>query len=100
MTENRQRAGFFGQFGGRYVAEVLRAALDELDAAFSEAIVDESFLAEVARLGQQYIGRPTPLLHAENISARLGGAQIYIKLEGSIMRSARHCSPAGWARNG
>jgi len=82
MTENGQRTGFFGQFGGRYVAEVLRAALDELDEAFTAAKADEGFRAEVARLGEQYIGRPTPLLHAENISARLGGAQIYIKLEG------------------
>ncbi len=73
---------FFGEFGGRYVAEVLRAPLDELEAAFLEAMEDESFDRELIRLQQTYIGRPTPLLFAENATRELGGAKIYIKLEG------------------
>ncbi len=82
MKDRQNSTGFFGQFGGRYVAEILRAPLDELDAAFRDAMADDHFRSELAALGEQYIGRPTPLLHAENISRRLGGAQIYIKLEG------------------
>ncbi len=82
MKDRQNSTGFFGQFGGRYVAEILRAPLDELDAAFRDAMADDRFRSELAALGEQYIGRPTPLLHAENISRRLGGAQIYIKLEG------------------
>jgi tryptophan synthase beta chain len=73
---------FFGPFGGRYVAEVLRAPLDELEKAFLAAMVDPSFLEELALVQKEYIGRPTPLLHARNTSKLLGGAQIYIKLEG------------------
>ncbi|MDC7220226.1 MAG: tryptophan synthase subunit beta [Spirochaetales bacterium] len=74
--------GFFGEFGGRYVAEVLRRPLEELEAGFAEAMGDESFLAELARLQRDYIGRPTPLLHAANASKELGGAEIYVKQEG------------------
>jgi len=73
---------FFGPFGGRYVAEVLRAPLDELEQAFTSAMADPAFLDELALVQKEYIGRPTPLLHARNASKILGGAQIYIKLEG------------------
>ncbi len=73
---------FFGQFGGRYVAEVLRAPLKELEQAFITAMGDPSFLKELAQIQKEYIGRPTPLLPARNASKLLGGAQIYIKLEG------------------
>jgi tryptophan synthase beta chain len=73
---------FFGAFGGRYVAEVLRAPLEELEHEFKAAMVDPAFLADLATVHREYIGRPTPFLHARNASAALGGAQIYIKLEG------------------
>ena len=73
---------FFGPFGGRYVAEVLRAPLDELEKAFVAAMADPAFLGELAQVQKEFIGRPTPLLHARNASKLLGGAQIYIKLEG------------------
>lgn len=73
---------FFGPFGGRYVAEVLRAPLDELEQAFVAAMKDPAFLDELALVQREYIGRPTPMLHARNASQLLGGAQIYVKLEG------------------
>jgi tryptophan synthase beta chain len=73
---------FFGEFGGRYVAEVLRGPLDELEAAFLEAGRDPAFQAEIDRLAACFIGRPTPLLPAENAARVLGGARLYIKLEG------------------
>ena len=74
--------GYFGQFGGRYVAEVLRGALDELEDAYRNAAADPTFWGELQRLQREYTGRPTPLLYAKNSSRELGGAQIYIKLEG------------------
>nr|MBP3283753.1 tryptophan synthase subunit beta [Treponema sp.] len=74
--------GFFNQFGGKYVAEVLRRPLDELEVAFGEAMKDESFLKELETIQRDYIGRETPLLFAETATEMLGGAQIYIKLEG------------------
>ena len=73
---------YFGRFGGRYAAEVLRTPLDELQAAFTEAIADPEFLAELDRFGRQFVGRPTPLSPAVNASAEIGGAAVYLKLEG------------------
>ena len=73
---------FFGPFGGRYVPEVLQPPLAELEKAFREAIEDPAFLKEYEEFCRDYIGRPTPLLPAKNASRELGGANIYIKLEG------------------
>ena len=74
--------GFFGRYGGMYVAEVLRRPLDELAAAFAEAMKDASFLAELNEIRRDYIGRETPLYFAPTATHLLGGAQVYIKLEG------------------
>lgn len=74
--------GFFDTFGGKYVAEVLRRPLDELELAFNEAIKDPLFIKELETIQRDYIGRETPLLFAETATKLLGGAQIYIKLEG------------------
>lgn len=74
--------GFFDSFGGKYVAEVLRRPLDELEVAFNEAMKDPSFIEELETIQRDYIGRETPLLFAETATKLLGGAQIYIKLEG------------------
>ena len=74
--------GFFEQYGGKYVAEVLRRPLDELDAAFKEAMADKKFLDELDIIRRDYIGRETPLYFAPTATKLLGGAQIYIKLEG------------------
>ena len=74
--------GFFDRFGGKYVAEVLRSQLDELEVAFNKAMKDSAFLGEFATIQRDYIGRETPLLYAETATKLLGGAKIYIKLEG------------------
>ena len=74
--------GFFDDFGGKYVAEVLRRPLDELEKAFNEAMKDETFLKELETIQKDYIGRETPLLFAKTATEIFGGAQIYIKLEG------------------
>lgn len=74
--------GFFGTFGGKYVAEVLRKPLDDLEIAFDKAMQDPSFLEELRILQRDFIGRPTPLYYAENATKALGGAKIYIKMEG------------------
>mgnify|MGYP002624570215 CR=1 FL=1 len=74
--------GFFDRYGGKYVAEVLSNTLAELKKAFTEALHDDSFLRELETIQRDYIGRETPLLFAETATKLLGGAQIYIKLEG------------------
>ena len=76
LNEARQAMsvnGYFDRFGGRYVAEVLRRPLDELEAAFAEAMADSAFLAELEGLRRDFFGRPTPLLFAENATRLLDG---------------------------
>lgn len=73
---------YFGDFGGRYAAEVLRTPLDQLQVAFTEAIVDKNFVDALDRIGRQFAGRPTPLSPAVNAQTEIGGARIYLKLEG------------------
>ena len=73
--------GFFGAFGGRYVAETLMPALLELEQAYKSARRDPKFREELERYSREYVGRPTPLFFAANLTARLGGARIYLKRE-------------------
>lgn len=73
--------GYFGEFGGRFVPETLVPALEELTAAYHEAMADPEFQAELVYLQQTYTGRPTPVTYARRLSEKLGGAQIYLKRE-------------------
>jgi tryptophan synthase beta chain len=70
----------FGPYGGRYVPETLVAALDELTSAWQEARADRGFRAELDRLLAEFVGRPTPLYHAERLSERVG-RMVYLKRE-------------------
>jgi tryptophan synthase beta chain len=86
--------GHFGSFGGRYVPEVLVPIMDDLRDAFFEAVEDEAFVRALQKLHRTYTGRPTPLYHCENLSAKLGGAQIFMKNEGLLHTGAHkinHC---------
>ena len=74
--------GFFDKYGGKYVAEVLRRPLDELEVAFKKYMADPEFIDELKVIRRDYIGRETPLYYAPAATKLLGGAQIYIKLEG------------------
>jgi len=73
--------GFFGPYGGQYVPEALKARLDDVDAAFTEALADPAFGQELQRLFVHFTGRPSPVFHCANLSAKLGGAQIWLKRE-------------------
>ena len=74
-------SGHFGPYGGRFVAETLMYALDELQAAYDQLKNDSTFQADFDRDLAHYVGRPSPLYHAERWSRELGGAQIYLKRE-------------------
>ncbi len=74
-------AGHFGPYGGVFVAETLRAALDELAQAYDKYRKDPEFQAELAWELEHYVGRPSPVYHARRLSQQLGGAQIYLKRE-------------------
>ena len=73
--------GHFGQFGGRFVSEILIGPLDELAEAYAEARRDPAFQAELDRELRDFVGRPTPLYLAERLTAQAGGARIYLKRE-------------------
>ena len=73
--------GHFGRYGGQFVAETLMGALQELADAFQRYRLDPGFLAELESDLANYVGRPSPLYHAERWSRQLGGAQIYLKRE-------------------
>lgn len=73
--------GHFGQFGGIFVAETLIPALDELRVEFEKAMCDPDFLAEFRYELKHYVGRPSPLYHAQRLSDAMGGAQIWLKRE-------------------
>ncbi|MFO8004001.1 tryptophan synthase subunit beta [Thioalkalivibrio sp.] len=73
--------GHFGPYGGRFVAETLMGALDELQAVYEKYMQDPEFLAELDADLQNFVGRPSPLYHAERLSRELGGAQVYLKRE-------------------
>ncbi|MFK2905212.1 tryptophan synthase subunit beta [Dyella ginsengisoli] len=73
--------GRFGQFGGQYVAETLMAPLAELTEAYERLRHDPEFLAELDRDLTHYVGRPSPIYHAERLSEHVGGARIILKRE-------------------
>ncbi|TMN22484.1 tryptophan synthase subunit beta [Lentibacillus cibarius] len=73
--------GKYGQFGGRFVPELLMPAVIELEEAYEAAIQDAAFTEELNDYLQTYVGRETPLYHAKNLSAELGGPSIYLKRE-------------------
>ncbi|PON18110.1 tryptophan synthase subunit beta [Candidatus Entotheonella serta] len=75
------REGFYGEYGGAFIPEVLHETIRELTEAFEQCRADETFWDEYVTLMQHYSGRPTPVTHLENLSAGLGGARIYVKRE-------------------
>jgi tryptophan synthase beta chain len=81
--------GHFGPYGGRFVPETLMAPLDELEAAYFAAREDPAFRAELDELLTKYAGRPTPLTPARRLSAKLGGARIYLKRE-DLLHTGAH----------
>jgi len=81
MRSMPDRSGHYGEFGGRYVSETLMPALLELEAAYREWRRDAEFQAELRQRLREYVGRPTPLYFAENLTLRLAGARIYLKRE-------------------
>jgi len=73
--------GKYGKYGGRFVPEVLMAAIKELEEAYEQARKDPNFQKELDYYLSEFVGRPTPLYYAENLTQKLGGAKIYLKRE-------------------
>src|SRR3990172_8156438 len=73
--------GKYGKFGGRFVPEVLMEAISELEGAYEKARKDPSFQKQLDYYLSEFVGRPTPLYFAENLTRNVGGAKIYLKRE-------------------
>jgi tryptophan synthase beta chain len=73
--------GYYGPFGGRFVPETLMAPVDDLAREYYRVRKDPAFLEEFHALLQHYVGRPTPLYEARRLSAKAGGARIFLKRE-------------------
>lgn len=73
--------GHFGRYGGMFVAETLMHPLEELRIAYERYLKDQTFLAELDADLRDYVGRPSPVYHAERWSREIGGAQLFLKRE-------------------
>ena len=73
--------GLYGEFGGKIGHPELAKAMAEIETGFREIIKDDDFIAEMKRLRETYVGRPSPIYHAQRLSEHCGGAQIYFKRE-------------------
>ena len=74
-------SGYFGKYGGKFVPETLMPALAELESAYADAMADAAFQKQFDQLCKDYIGRPTPLYYAAQLSTKAGGATILLKRE-------------------
>lgn len=81
VTSVPDERGYYGEFGGRFVPETIIPALDELEAAYREAMADPEFQQRLMHLHRTFTGRPTPITYAARLTEHLGGAQIYLKRE-------------------
>ncbi len=82
QTNLRSQAGpYFGEFGGRFVAEPLIAALDELEATYEKAKADPSFSAELTELHRTYTGRPSIITEAQRFAKEFGDLRVFLKRE-------------------
>ncbi|WP_376691529.1 tryptophan synthase subunit beta [Wenzhouxiangella sp. EGI_FJ10409] len=80
-TQLPDAGGHFGVFGGRFVSETLMAALEELESAWRRYIADDDFMARLDSDLAHFVGRPSPLYFAENLTRKMGGAKIVLKRE-------------------
>jgi tryptophan synthase beta chain len=74
-------SGHFGPYGGTFIAETLTHAIDELKTAYEHYSTDPEFLREFHHELKHFVGRPSPIYHADRMSREMGGAQIYLKRE-------------------
>ena len=80
-TKFPNEKGYYGEYGGRFVAETLMQPLLDLELAYAKYMSDPDFLSELDGDLKNYVGRPSPLYHAKRWSQEIGGAQIYLKRE-------------------
>jgi len=73
--------GYFGPYGGAYIPENLKKAMEEIDEAYQTIAQSRQFISELRRIRKEFQGRPTPVSHLERLSNKLGNVQLYVKRE-------------------
>jgi len=73
--------GYFGPYGGAYISDELKAAMEEISTAYFTIAQSRQFIAELRRIRKEFQGRPTPVSHLERLSNKLGNVQLYVKRE-------------------
>ncbi len=73
--------GYFGKYGGAYVSDELKKAMDEITEAYFTICKSSKFISELRRIRKEFQGRPTPISHLERLSSSLGNVQLYVKRE-------------------
>ena len=73
--------GYFGPYGGAYISDKLKAAMQEISTAYFTIAQSRQFIAELRRIRKEFQGRPTPVSHLERLSNKLGNVQLYVKRE-------------------
>jgi tryptophan synthase beta chain len=86
--QKQHRKGYFMEFGGQFVPEILKSALDELEVAYGKAKRDRKFKSEVATILREYAGRPTLLTPSRSLS-KLTGARVFLKRE-DLLHTGAH----------
>ena len=74
-------SGFFGKYGGAYIAPELQKAMVEITEAYFTICKSRKFIDELRRIRREFQGRPTPISHLERLSNKLGNVQLYVKRE-------------------
>ncbi len=90
--------GLYGEFGGKIGHPELAKAMEEIEVGFREIIKDEDFIAEMKRLRETYVGRPSPIFHARRLTEHCGGAQIYFKREDLNHTGAHKIKTTVWVK--
>ncbi|MCD6397793.1 MAG: tryptophan synthase subunit beta [Spirochaetaceae bacterium] len=81
MVKTPNKEGYFGEYGGSFLPPDLQPVMDEITKTYEEISKSPGFQEELTALYQDYVGRPSPIFYAQNLSKKMGGAQIYMKRE-------------------
>ncbi len=73
--------GYFGKYGGAYISEDLKKAMEEINVAYNTICKSSKFIAELRKIRKEFQGRPTPISYLERLSTSIGNVQIYVKRE-------------------
>ena len=77
--------GFFGKYGGCYISEDLKRAMEEITEAYFTICKSSRFIGELRRIRRDFQGRPTPISHLERLSASLGNVRVMLSTKGGVV---------------